>query len=173
MNYRKETELGPDAIQKWCEELDRKKTSNEYYGYDIHFLRHSKCENDIEKIYNSGDKEGFNRWYGAPIFYERIKKYHSFTATKAVMMFLGLFFERPGMVVEYCNYMQYKCWKHGIKHIDMLSFSVFICPEGFFSEETLHEMWEKQKIISKDGGGLANMLDYPEFMESIREIKEK
>lgn len=24
MNYRKETELGPDAIQKWCEELDRK-----------------------------------------------------------------------------------------------------------------------------------------------------
>lgn len=22
--FRKETELGPDSIQKWCEELDRK-----------------------------------------------------------------------------------------------------------------------------------------------------
>lgn len=172
MKFRKETELGPDSIQKWCEELDSKKASKEY-NYIQEFKRISTCEDDIEKIYNSGDKECFNRWFGAPLFYKRIKEYHSFTTTKAVMMFLGAFISRPGIVVEYCNYIQYRCWLCGIKHIDMSLFNLFICPNGFFSEETLHEMWEKQKIIPKDGGGLANMLDHPEFMESIREIKEK
>lgn len=172
MIFKKETELGPDSIQKWCEELDSKKASKEY-NYSQEFMRISRCEEDIENIYNSGDKECFNRWFGAPLFYERIKEYHSFTTTKAVIMFLGAFISRPGMVVEYCNYMQYKCWQHGIKYIDMAAFDRFIFPMGFFSEETLHEMWDKQKIIPKDGGALANMLDHPEFMESIKDIKER
>ena len=112
-------------------------------------------------------------WNAAAILNERVKSSHTYTLELSVLVFFGAILDRPGIVVQYANYMQYKCWQHGIKHVDMESFSRYIFPMGFFSEDTLHEMWEKQKIIPKDGGALANMLDHPEFMESIREIKEK
>lgn len=166
MKYRKEIELGPDAIQKWCEELDSKpkrEMSEEDAELFIKIkLREGKINNDPYD----------ERMLAMTLMYRRIKQFHTFTASNAVLMFMGCMIDRPGIAVEYCNYMQYKCWQHGIKHIDMEAFGRYIFPMGFFDEETLHEMWEKQKIIPKDGGALGNMLDYPEFMESIREIKE-
>ena len=167
MNYRKEIELGPDSIQKWCEELDRKKKcemSEEDTELFIKIkLREEKTNNDAY----------YEKMLAMTLMYRRIKQFHTFTASNAVLMFMGCMIDRPGITVEYCNYMQYKCWQYGIKHIDMEAFGRYIFPMGFFDEETLHEMWEKQKIIPKDGGALGNMLDHPEFMESIREIKEK
>lgn len=167
MKYRKEIELGPDAIQKWCEELYRKKKcemSEEDTELFIKIkLREGKINNDAY----------YEKMLAMTVMYRRIKQFHTFTASNAVLMFMGCMIDRPGIAVEYCNYMQYKCWQHGIKHIDMEAFGKHIFPMGFFDEETLHEMWEKQKIVSKDGKGLGNMLDHPEFMESIREIKER
>ena len=167
MNYRKETELGPDAIQKWCEELDRK-PKMEMSEEDTKIFVGIKLRED--KINND---QYCKTMLAMSLVHNRIKQFHTFTANNAVLMFLGCMIDRPGIAVEYCNYMQYKCWQHGIKHVDMESFSRYIFPMGFFSEDTLHEMWNKQKIIPKDGGALGNMLDHPEFMESIREIKEK
>lgn len=167
MNYRKETELGPDAIQKWCEELDRK-PKMEMSEEDTKIFVEIKLRED--KINNH---PYYERMLAMTVMYIRIKQFHTFTASNSVFMFMGCMIDRLGITVEYCNYMQYKCWQHGIKHVDMESFSRYIFPMGFFSEDTLHEMWEKQKIIPKDGGALANMLDHPEFMESIREITEK
>lgn len=165
--FRKETELGPDSIQKWCEELDSKeKCEMSKEDTEIFFkikLREDKINND----------QYCKAMLAMSITHNRIKQFHTFTANNAVLMFLDCMIESPGIAVEYCNYMQYKCWQRGIKHIDMETFSRYIFPMGFFSEETLREMWDKQKIIPKNGGSLANMLDHPESMESIREIKEK
>lgn len=170
MIFKKETELGPDSIQKWCEELDSKdKREMSQEDTEIFFEIMIK-----EKEINNSSK--FNDLLESltlvGLMRRRIKHYHTFTANNAVLMFMACMIDRLGIVTEYCNYMQYKCWQHGIKHIDMTAFSRFIFPKGFFSEETLHEMWDKQKIIPKDGGALANMLDHPEFMESIKDIKE-
>lgn len=165
--FRKETELGPDSIQKWCEELDSKeKCEMSKEDTEIFFkikLREDRINND----------QHCKTMLAMSITHNRIKQFHTFTANNAVLMFMGCMIESPGIAVEYCNYMQYKCWQRGIKHIDMETFSRCIFPMGFFSEDTLREMWDKQKIIPKDGGSLANMLDRPEFMESIREIKER
>lgn len=169
--FRKETELGPDAIQKWCEELDSKPKEELSQEDEIFLKRFILDEKDLDN--DPKIKALLSGWNATAIMYDRIKKFHTYTVSYAVLVFMGCMIDRPGIAVEYCNYMQYKCWKHGIKHVDMESFSRHICPMGFFSEETLHEMWEKQKIIPKDGGALGNMLDRPEFMESIREIKEK
>ena len=171
MNYRKETELGPDAIQKWCEELDRKPKMEMSKEEEDIFLRCKAYESNIRHFPEC--QKMLKGWNAAAILNERVKSSHTYTLELSVLVFFGAILDRPGIVVQYANYMQYKCWQHGIKNVDMESFSRYICPMGFFSEETLHEMWEKQKIIPKDGGGLANMLDHPEFMESIREIKEK
>lgn len=171
MKFRKETELGPDAIQKWCEELDSREKvelSPEDAGILIKLAVNEKALNSDPEF-----EKNLNEWNATAILNKRIKEFHTYTASNAVLMFLGCMIDRPGIAVEYANYMQYKCWKHGIKHIDLLVFSRCILPHGMFSMETLREMWDKQKIIPKDGGSLANMLDHPEFMESIRDIKEK
>ena len=171
MNYRKETELGPDAIQKWCEELDSKPKMEMSQEEEDIFLRCKAYESNIRHFPEC--QKMLKGWNAAAILNERVKSSHTYTLELSGQVFFGAILDRPGIVVQYANYMQYKCWQHGIKHIDMESFSRYIFPMGFFSEDTLHEMWEKQKIIPKDGGALGNMLDHPEFMESIREIKEK
>lgn len=171
MNYRIESELGPYSIQKWCEELAGKK-QEELTNEQAQTLIGCKMgEDKIEK--DPEMKKLLDGWNGAAILNSRVKTCHTYTVSMAVMMFFGAYIESPGIVVQYANYMQYKCWQLGIKHIDMDVFCTRICPHGFFSEETLREMWEKQKYIPKDGGALANMLDRQEFMTSIREIKSK
>lgn len=167
--FRKETELRPDSIQKWCEELDGKERREMSQEETESFIKVKLNEEKINK-----DPE-FNKlltgWNASAIMFNRIKQNHTFTINNAVLVFMGCLIESPGIAVEYCNYMQYRCWAYGVKHIDMEAFGKYICPCGFFSEETLREMWDKQKIIPKDGGSLANMLDHPEFMESIRKLK--
>ena len=171
MKFRKETELGPDSIQKWCEELDSK--PKEELSQEDKIILKQFIPDEMDMDNDPKIKALFSGWNATAIMYDRIKNFHTFTADNAVLIFLGCMIESPGIAVEYCNYMQYKCWQHGIKHIDREAFSRYIFPMGLFSEDTLREMWDKQKIIPKDGGSLVNMLDHPEFMESIREIKEK
>lgn len=171
MEFKHQKDLGPDAIQKWCEELDRKQkrilTREESKTMII-------CTMNEEKIRNDKDFGSLlGKWNGVSILHDRIKKCHTYTIENAVLLFLGSVIHRPGIAVEYTNFIQYKCWQYHIKHVDMKAFSRRIFPAGLFTEETLHEMWDKQKYISGTERGLLNMLDYAYFMESIRDIKEK
>lgn len=169
--FRKETDLGPNSIKEWCQELDIKKTETLSQKDELFLRRFIPEEKEIEN--NPEIKRLLGGWNTAAIMYSRLKKFHTYTVSNAVLVFMGCIMNSPGIAVEYCNYMQYKCWQYGIKHINMDILKKRIFPMGFFSEETLREMWDKQKIIPKDSGSLANMLDHPEFMESIRELKEK
>ena len=64
------------------------------------------------------------------------------------------------------NYIQYRCSKHCVHHVDMKALSTKIIPDGFFTKEVLSEFWDIQKFVSEEGHFL-NMLDYPQFAESI------
>lgn len=171
MEFKHQKDLGPDVIQKWCEELDRKPKR-------ILTCEESKtmiiCTMNEEEIRNDKDFGSLlGKWNGVSILHERIKNCHTYTIENAVLLFLGSVIDRPGIAVEYTNFIQYKCWQYHIKHVDMKSFSRHIFPAGLFTEDTLHEMWDKQKYISETERGLLNMLDNSYFMQSIREIKEK
>ena len=111
------------------------------------------------------------KWNGVAILHDRIKGCHTYTIENAVLLFLGSVIDRPGIAVQYANFMRYKCWQNHIKHVDMKNFSRHIFHAGLFTENTLCEMWDKQKFISENDRGLVNMLDYPYFMQSIKEIK--
>lgn len=78
--------------------------------------------------------------------------------------------DRPAIAVMYANYLQYKCFQYGVKEININALKYILLCKGVFSEEVLHEMWDKQKFISNEKH-LLNMLDFPQYMESIRDIK--
>lgn len=169
MEFKHQKDLGPDAIQKWCEELDREPkrilTREESKTMII-------CTMNEEEIRNDKDFGSLlGKWNGVSILHERIKNCHTYTIENAVLLFLGSVIDRPGIAVEYTNFIQYKCWQYHIKHVDMKSFSRHIFPAGLFTEESLHEMWDKQKYISDTERGLLNMLDNAYFMQSIRNIE--
>lgn len=108
------------------------------------------------------------KWNGVAILHDRIKENHTYTIENAVLLFLGSVIDRPGIAVQYANFMQYKCWQYHIKHVDMKSFTRRILPAGLLTEDALYEMWNKQKYISEKERGLLNMLDNAYFMQSIR-----
>lgn len=170
MEFKHQKDLGPDSIQKWCEELDRKPkrelTPEEGNTMII-------CSINEEAIRKDKDFDSLlGKWNGVSILHSRIKSCHTYTIENAVLLLLGSSIDRPGIAVQYTNFIQYKCWQYHIKHVDMKAFSRQILPAGLFTEAALNEMWDKQKFISNEDRGLLNMLDYPCFMESIREIKE-
>lgn len=71
MNYRKETELGPDAIQKWCEELDSKPKMEMSQEESDVFIRCTAYESDIR--HNPECQKMLKGWNAAAILNERVK----------------------------------------------------------------------------------------------------
>lgn len=171
MEFKHQKDLGPDAIQKWCEELDRKPkrelTPEEGKTLFMCMINepHYRTDKNFESL--------LGKCNGVAILHDRIKENHTYTIENAVLLFLGSVIDRPGIAVQYANFMQYKCWQYHIKHVDMKSFARRILPAGLLTEDALYEMWDKQKYISEKERGLLNMLDNAYFMQSIREIKEK
>lgn len=172
MIYLHEKDLSFNSIQKWCEEMDKLErvplTQEEA-------KTHIMCTKNQDKI--NKDKEFNNllgKWNAVSILYNRIKSCHTYTIDNASLLFLGSLIDRPGIVVQYTNFIQYKCWQNGIKHVTMDAISTVIMPWGKFKMEDLLLMWEKQKYIPSDKNkGMLNMLDNMFFMLSINDIKTK
>ena len=87
----------------------------------------------------------------------------SYTISVAAAIFMSTLIERPGEATIYANYLQYKAFKMGKKRISMREVAL-IWPFGFFSEETLHQAWDRQK---RAGCYASNMLDSYEAQKSI------
>ena len=172
MEYKYEKDLSFNSIQKWCEEMDKLErvplTQEEA-------KTHIMCTKNQDKI--NKDKEFNNllgKWNAVSILYNRIKSCHTYTIDNASLLFLGSLIDRPGIVLQYTNFIQYKCWQHGIKHVTMNAISTVIMPWGKFKMEDLTLMWEKQKYIPSDKNkGMLNMLDRMYCMLSIKDIKAK
>lgn len=173
MEYKNEKELGPDSIQKWCEEMDKLEreqlTQKEAETHIMCTINQDKINKD--PAFNS---VLLGRWNAVSILHNRIQTYHTYTIDNAALLFLGSLIDRPGIAVQYTNFIQYKCWQRGIKRVTMDSISKVIMPWGKFKMEDLQIMWEKQKYIASDKKhGMLNMLDKMGCMFSIRDIVSK
>jgi hypothetical protein len=67
----------------------------------------------------------------------------------------------------YTYYIAYKMKEAGIKELSLHRVCVDIFPFGFFSEESLHEYWDKQKVNPGKNSGGDNLLDYTKASESL------
>lgn len=172
MEYKYEKDLGPDSIQKWCEEMDKLEreplTQEEAKTYIVCTMNQDKINKD------KGFNDLLGKWNTVSILHNRIKAFHTYTIDNASLLFLGSLIDRPGIVVQYTNFIQYKCWQHGIKHVTMNAISKVIMPWGKFKKEDLQTMWDKQKYIpANKNSGMLNMLDNMLCMISIKDIKAK
>ena len=120
MEFKHQKDLGPDAIQKWCEELDRKPkrelTPEEGKTLFMCMINepHYRTDKNFESL--------LGKWNGVAILYDRIKENHTYTIENAVLLFLGSVIDRPGIAVQYANFMQY----HVVKTIQIIKiYSVF------------------------------------------------
>lgn len=167
--YKTYKELDGGSIGRWAEELDqRQKKELTHNEMDTFFLM-DRCEKDIEKDGKGLFKELLAGWNGVAIINKRLTV-HSFTLSKAAMLCCGNMVASPGEAVMMLNYIQYRCHRHKIKHVDMNALMQRIMPMGWFDKETLQEFWEKQKYVT-ESDHLANMLDNPEFGLTIRNLE--
>lgn len=138
MIYLHEKDLNFNSIQKWCEEMD--KLEREQLTQE-EAKTHIVCTMNQDKI--NKDKEFNNllgEWNAVSILHNRIKACHTYTIDNASLLFLDSLIDCPGNVVQYTNFMQYKCWRHGIKHVTMNAISRVIMPWGKFKKEDLQTM---------------------------------
>lgn len=105
----------------------------------------------------------------ASVIWWRVKYFHSFTISPSLALFLGDIVSNLGTSTMISNFLQYKAFLLKLKHISLSDFFIKIFPKGWISDEDWHKAWEWQKI--KDEGITDNMLDYPKYMESIKNIQ--
>ena len=163
--------LGPDSIEKWCEELDSKPRCelNENQKYIARI-----CRMNRELLKKRWEAElHFNPNHTGRIIMDLIKERHTYTIDYGCALFLSRLIYVPATAFIYTTFIQYKCWQHGIKEVDFRTLNSVILPEGVFDKDTLDEMWRKQLYISEDSpDNIRKMLANPEFMQSIIDIKE-
>lgn len=154
-----------DGVEKWAEWLDSQPkatplTALQTNAFIAMSLKEESVNSDPEAL-SILEKGKLN---GASIFYNRVKDLHTYKISFALALFMGCFIDRPGIAVIYSNYLQYKAYMMGKKKLGMKEISL-IFQFGFFSEETLGEAWDRQKLPD-----FSNMLDCVDAQKSI-EIK--
>lgn len=166
--FKSYTELGKDSVEWWAKALDEEKT--ERLQKDDAELILMLCLNDpeIERDSDGMFHKQLGGWNTVSILHRRLKM-HSFTMSKAAVWACSLLVSTPGEAVIMLNYFQYRCHSRSIRHIDMKVLCQDMIPNGWFPKKTLEHYWDRQKFISPNEA-LLNMLDYPEYAESIRSL---
>lgn len=106
------------------------------------------------------------------VFYNRVKCCHTFEASIALCVFMGMASNTFGEVTIYANYLQYQAHKHNQKRLDIQFVSTYVFPMGFPSKETLQKVWDMQKVERKEMGDSDNLLDWFECQKSISFTEE-
>lgn len=97
---------------------------------------------------------------------KRIEAVCSYTITDAALLVVALNIETPGQAVLYIWYLQYQSKKLKETHLTLDTICYKIFPNGFFSKEDLHTIWESQKIRA-NGMSSDNLVDYISAGESM------
>lgn len=164
---KKQNELDKESIQIWCEQLSLCKPQPMSHKLCECFLKLSLMEKE-DVTEDTDFTELIENDFIAALVSRRAEACHTYRLGKYATLFLAILCDRPGFAVQMLNYIQYKCWKYRMKDVDMTSLSIFF-PFGFFSIQDMEKMWDKQKFLDQSGHAL-NMLDFPEYMESIKNI---
>ena len=166
--FKSYTELGKDSVEWWAKALDEEKTERLQKDDSELILILSLNEPEVEQDSDGMFQQQLGGWNTVSILHSRLKM-HTFTMSKAAIWACSVLVSTPGEAVIMLNYFQYRCHRRHIKHIDMKSLGLHIIPDGWFSRDILYQFWDKQKFVSPNGA-LLNMLDYPEYAESIRSL---
>lgn len=158
-------ELPPqDGVEKWAEWLDSQPKNTRLNNEQMNiFIAMSMKEEDVEKDSKALNIVASKQQNYASMFFNRVKSCHTYTISVAVAIFMSTLINRPGEAVIYSNYLQYKAYKMGKKKMTMRDIA-FIWPYGVFSQETLHQAWDRQKYA---GCYASNLLDYYEAQKTI------
>lgn len=161
-------DLKESSVEEWAKLLDsepKKTPLPKEHTEQIFYLMVDK--EVIEESENT--QKFFTECCVAKVFSTRIRACHDYEITKTGMVFLLLAFSNFTFATStmIANYLQYiskiKCIKRF--DIDILARDIF--PLGVFSEKTLNEAWELQKVEADTRHPNDNMLDYSFCCKSI------
>lgn len=154
-----EVRLESDAAEKYfCKKFDKIKVHPLSDIITKYFIVCAMA-NDAEVKIAIDEIKKANICYG--IFKERINPTFKITVEDKVIMFLAVVVGSPAETIMYGTYISYVALKHNRKNIDFNFFAEEIFPFGFPSEESMMEMWDKQKLLKPDNTILSdNLLDY-------------
>lgn len=160
-------ELKEDSIEKWCEEyLLGKETEQINREQAKTFIKCVIAEDDIQN--SSKFDDDMKNDFPYQLLKKRIEAINSYTATKAVILFISSACDRTAKLVMMAALLQYKSFKTGCRDINMDVLSSKIIPVGLPSEKVLENAWRNQKVIPDNASDSDNMLDYPEASKSIK-----
>lgn len=83
---------------------------------------------------------------------------------------MGTILDRPGTAILYACYFMKYCKVNGRNAIDINTWCTDMFPFGLFSEETLQEVWDGQKVLRSNDGEFTpdNLVDYPTAFLSLK-----
>lgn len=99
--------------------------------------------------------------------YWRKAKCFDYKITPSMCFFLAQITEGFGEMVIYLTYFQYMCKKYNQWTVDLTFFARFCFRFGIPSHDDLSKIWSSQKLNPEEPGS-DNILDYSEYMKSIR-----
>lgn len=156
-------------IEDWCKEVD-KLPRRLFNGKEMGWLANLLFKEEAIDRRDDIKRELENKTAGyASVIWLRVKYFHTYTISHSLALFIGDIVNNLGTPTMIANYLQYKAFKLKLKHITLSEFYTMIFPDGWISDEDWRKAWEWQKI--KDEGISDNMLDYPKYMESIKNIQ--
>jgi len=164
MEYLKEEAiLSPTSIEEiFCQPLDNNGKRDPLSEMESKVLMMSITSTDeqIGEIYREL-KEKYNL---LSILEDRLEALNCKFDNRAIVS-AGILCKTPGEAVMYANYIAYKCKKDELDIFDTKAFCASVFPMGKFSDDTLSEYWDKQKVRTRNGSD--NLLDYIAAAESI------
>jgi hypothetical protein len=158
------TEL-PDSVENlFCKPLDQNGEIQKASEMQMRLIFFSVTSNqeDIDEMYDGIKKDHML----LSILEDRLKKIGC-NLDKASIILLSTACKTPGEAVMYSSYIGYKMKELAIDFLDIEKLCSEIFPNGFFTEKTLHDHWDLQKVKTESSGGSDNLLDYLKAYESI------
>lgn len=176
--HRAMIQPGPQAIEEWAKLVigapKRELTLRESEAFIEYCIAENDLENKPEII--KGLEDGT---YGyASVIWKRVKYCHSYTISVALCAFLGDIVARNfGICTMVVNYMQYLAYRCNKKSLNMQFFGMKVFPTGLPTDNAWQQLWDAQKVNdeqmeAEDYRFSDNILDRPEFMQSIKMIGE-
>lgn len=167
MNYLKIADLNESSIEKWAAELDKQPKRTQLTKDNAELFMKMLLIGESLDV-NPKFKAELEKDFMCGMFMKRVAVCHDYEITPSGVLFISMVPGfRPGVSTMMANYLQYLSFTKGIKKftVDTLAKEVF--PFGFFSEATLDEFWDKQKLETDGDHRIDNMLDYWIYGTSI------
>ena len=156
------TEVENAVEEYFCKEMD--KAPKDYFDKDITNLL---LELLMKKSLPLSDVAKKDKFFLYELIEKRVQFCFTFKIEDArVIILLCQVAKNAGTAVMYLTYIQYLLKKRNERVLNLDNLCRFF-PSGFINEDVLHEIWDKQKIKTKNGGS-DNLLDYQSAMKSIQ-----